>query len=64
MTCTRDTASGWGLRLVMSQPEAAEETQPPTLETMVAAQTTRKVGWWNALQGETRAGGNALDATG
>jgi hypothetical protein len=43
----------------MSQPEAADDTQPPTLETMVATQTTRKVGWRNALQEEVRAGGAA-----
>src|SRR5579863_1876669 len=57
MTCTRDTASGSGLRLVMSQPEAAEDTHPPTLETMVAAQMTRKVGWRKGLQEDMRAAG-------
>ena len=45
----------------MSQPEAADDTQPPTLETMVATQMTRKVGWRNALQEEIGADGASAE---
>ena len=38
--CTSATISGSGLRLVISQPEAALYIQPPTLETKVAVQMT------------------------
>ena len=38
--CTKATRSGSGLRLVISQPDAALYIQPPTLETSVAVHTT------------------------
>src|ERR1700722_4131418 len=46
--CTRATINGSGLRLVISQPDAALYIQPPTLETRVAVQITAKTGWRNA----------------
>lgn len=48
----------------MSQPEAAEDTQPPTLETMVATQMIRKVRWRKAPQDDVRAGGAAAGVPG
>src|ERR1700733_14345852 len=44
---TSATMNGSGLRLVMSQPQAALYIQPPTLETNVAVQITAKAGWRN-----------------
>jgi hypothetical protein len=41
-TCTSDTMSGSGLRLVINQPEAALYIQPPMFETTVAVQITAK----------------------
>ena len=46
--CTNATTKGSGLRLVISQPDAALYIQPPTLETRVAVQITAKTGWRNA----------------
>ena len=45
--CTSATINGSGLRLVMSQPEAALYIQPPTLETTVAVQITVNAVWRN-----------------
>ena len=42
-TCTSDTMSGSGLRLVISQPDAALYIQPPMFETTVAVQITAKI---------------------
>jgi hypothetical protein len=39
-TCTIETMKGAGLRLVISQPDAALEIQPPMLEITVAIQRT------------------------
>src|SRR5271169_1058568 len=44
---TSATSNGSGLRLVISQPQAALYIQPPTLETNVAVQITAKAGWRN-----------------
>src|SRR6516164_1413620 len=41
-TCTSDTIKADGLRLVISQPEAALYIQFPTFETTVAVQTIAK----------------------
>src|SRR5467141_3789362 len=46
--CTNATTKGSGLRIVISQPDAALYIQPPTLETRVAVQITAKAGWRNA----------------
>ena len=43
-TWTIDTMNGSGLRLVISQPDAALYIQLPTLETTVAVQSTAKAG--------------------
>ena len=45
--CTSATINGSGLRVVISQPEAALYIQPPTLETNVAVQITANTGWRN-----------------
>ena len=45
--CTSETISGSGLRLVISQPDAALYIQPPTLDTSVAVQITANAGWRN-----------------
>src|SRR5262245_29166956 len=63
-TCTSDTMSGSGLRLVISQPEAALYIQLPTFAMTVAVQITaeRRVPEWAKgrthlcrRRGETRA---------
>src|SRR3984957_15909993 len=46
-TCTSETVSGSGSRLVMSQPEATLYIQPPTFDTTVAPQMTAKILWRN-----------------
>jgi hypothetical protein len=47
----------------MNQPEAALYIHEPMLETTVAIQTTVKVLWWNAFQGERDfSGAAAADA--
>src|SRR5262249_36839344 len=51
-TCTSDTMSGSGLRLVISQPEAALYIQLPTFATTVAVQITANAGCRNGLKGE------------
>jgi hypothetical protein len=51
-TCTIDTMSGSGLRLVISHPEAALYIQLPMLAMTVAVQSTENVAWRNGLQGE------------
>src|ERR1700730_18059283 len=51
-TCTNDTMSGSGLRLVINQPDAALYIQPPMSETTVAVQITAKIAWRNGLHGE------------
>lgn len=51
-TCTSDTMSGSGLRLVISQPEAALYIQLPTFAMTVAVQITANSGWPNGLKGE------------
>jgi hypothetical protein len=43
-TWTSDTTSGSGLRLVISQPDAALAIQPPMFETTVAVHITAKIG--------------------
>src|SRR5437879_6306007 len=55
-TCTSETMNGSGLRLVISQPDAALYIQPPTFEITVAAQTTAKTGCRNGLQAEGAVG--------
>jgi len=51
-TWTRATIKGLESRLVMSQPEAAEDIQPPMFETTVPAQITVNVLWRKGAQGE------------
>jgi len=46
-TCTNETVSGSGSRLVMSQPEATLYIQPPIFDTTVALQMMAKVLWRN-----------------
>src|SRR5580704_10479574 len=50
--CTRETARGSGLRLVMSQPEAALYIQVPILATTVAVHSTANVRWRNGAQAD------------
>jgi len=54
--CTSATIKGSGLRLVISQPDAALYIQPPTLDTSVAVQIMAKDGWRN---GATNDGGRS-----
>jgi hypothetical protein len=51
-TCTSDTMNGSGLRLVISQPEAALNIQAPTFAITVAVQMTAKAGERNGLKGD------------
>ena len=51
--CTNETIKGSGLRLVMSQPEAALYIQLPTLETSVAVHITANAGCRNAAAKDT-----------
>jgi len=51
--CTSATISGSGLRLVISQPEAALYIQLPTLETSVAVQMTVNATWRNGATNDT-----------
>src|SRR5262249_16159644 len=51
-TCTSDTMNGSGLRLVISQPEAALNIQAPMLAMTVAVQMTANDGCRNGLKGE------------
>ena len=51
-TWTIETISGEGLRLVISQPDAALYIQPPIFEITVAVQMTAKVLCRNGLQAE------------
>ena len=58
-TCTSETISGSGLRLVISQLEAAVYIHVPVLAARLAVQITVKAGWRNGLQAEARGGGAA-----
>src|SRR5215831_14569151 len=51
-TCTSDTMSGSGLRLVISQPDAALYIELPTFAMTVAVQITANAGCRNGLKGE------------
>jgi len=51
-TWTSDTISGSGLRLVISQPEAAPYIQLPTFAMTVAVHMTANAGCRNGLKGE------------
>ena len=51
-TWTNETISGEGLRLVISQPDAALYIQPPMFEITVAVQMTANVLCRNGLQAE------------
>jgi hypothetical protein len=53
--------NGSALRLVISQPEAALDIQPPIFETTVAVQTTAKTVCRNGLKGEGAVCGPAAD---
>src|SRR5215472_1878174 len=53
--CTSDTTRGDGLRLVMSQPEAALDIQPPMLEITVTVQRTVNAGYRNGLHADVAA---------
>jgi hypothetical protein len=55
-TCTRETISGSGLRLVISQLDAAAYIHVPILAARLAVQITVKSGWRNGLQAEARGG--------
>jgi hypothetical protein len=58
-TCISETISGSGLRLVISQLDAAVYIQVPVLAARLAVQITVKAGWRNGLQAEAWAGGTA-----
>ena len=60
-TCTKDTASGLALRLVIIQPEAVSKTAVPRLETTLAAQIAAKAAWLKAPQ---RSGAGSTGAIG
>ena len=47
---TSATTNGSGLRLVISQPEAALYIQPPTFDTTVAVQITANAAWRNGAK--------------
>ena len=51
-TCTADTISGFGLRLVISQLEAVSNIATPTAEIELAIRMTVKARWANTPQGE------------
>src|SRR6476646_1640772 len=51
-TWTRETINGSGLRLVMSQPDAALYIQVPMFAFIDETATTVKVVWRKAIQGE------------
>ena len=51
-TCTADTISGFGLRLVISQLEAVSNIAAPTAEIELAIRMTVKARWRNTPQGE------------
>jgi hypothetical protein len=51
-TCTSDTMNGLGLRLVISQPEAALNIQLPMFAITVAVQMIAKAGDRNGLKGD------------
>jgi hypothetical protein len=56
-TCTRETVSASGSRLVMSQPDATLYIQPPTFDTTVAIQMTVNVRWRNGAHAEAACDG-------
>src|ERR1700677_429534 len=56
-TCTSDTVNGLASRLVISQPDATLNTQPPMLETTVATQMTVNARWPNGAQADAAACG-------
>src|SRR5215831_17373780 len=58
-TCTSETISGSGLRLVISQLDAAVYIQLPILAARLAVQITVKAEWRNGLQAEACVGGAA-----
>jgi hypothetical protein len=58
-TCTSETISGSGLRLVISQLDAAVYIHVPVLAARLAVQITVKAGWRNGLQAEACGGGAA-----
>src|SRR5215469_9411568 len=59
VTCTSETVSGSGLRLVISQLDAAVYIQVPILAARLAVQITVKAGWRNGPQAEACGGGAA-----
>src|SRR4029077_833269 len=58
-TCTSETIIGSGLRLVISQLDAAVYIHVPVFAARLAVQITVKAGWRNGLQAEARGGGAA-----
>ena len=58
-TCTSETISGSGLRLVISQLDAAVYIHVPVLAARLAVQITVKAAWRNGLQAEACGGGAA-----
>src|SRR5262249_14390752 len=58
-TCTSETVSGSGLRLVISQLDAAVYIHVPRLVARLAVQITVKAGWRKGLQAEACGGGGA-----
>src|SRR5438105_14129804 len=65
-TWTIDTMNASGLRLVISQPDAALNIHPPMFATTVAVHSSANVGWRNGLHDEvaafTEAAGRCLSA--
>jgi len=59
-TCTIETTSALGSRLVISQPEATLYIQPPTFETTVAIQMTVKALLRNGLFAGADAGAGGV----
>jgi hypothetical protein len=62
-TWTIDTVSGFGLRLVMSQPEATLYIQVPTFETTVAVQITANARCRNGAHADAARGDDRLGDT-
>jgi hypothetical protein len=59
-TCTIETVSGFGLRLVMSQPDATLYIQVPTFDTTVAAHITANALCRNGAHAEPAARGGEM----
>jgi hypothetical protein len=59
-TCTNDTTRGDGSRLVISQPEAALDIQPPILEITVTVQRTVNAACRNGLHADVAGSGVAV----